>query len=198
MIQTTREQELKDRLNLIETMIAEGRQTTESWGWSFVLWGIGYYVAIAWATWGHSSLAWPVTMLGTAALTGVFASRKNYRQPETTMGRAVSAIWAAVGTSLFLLLISTAISGRMEQHVFVAVIAAMLGAANAASSVILKWKAQFFAALVWWITAVVSCFGTVTQSSIVFLVAIFFGQIVFGGYMMISESRERKQGVAHA
>jgi len=26
------ELELKDRLNLIETMIAEGRRTTESWG----------------------------------------------------------------------------------------------------------------------------------------------------------------------
>ena len=27
---------LKDRLNLIETMISEGRRTTESWGWTFV------------------------------------------------------------------------------------------------------------------------------------------------------------------
>ena len=43
------EQELKDRLSLIESMIAEGRRTTESWGWSFVFWGVAYYVAIAWA-----------------------------------------------------------------------------------------------------------------------------------------------------
>ena len=41
------ELELKDRLNLIETMIAEGRRTTESWGWTFVLWGVAYYVAMA-------------------------------------------------------------------------------------------------------------------------------------------------------
>ncbi len=46
------ELELKDRLNLIETMIAEGRRTTESWGWVFVLWGVAYYVAIAWSAWG--------------------------------------------------------------------------------------------------------------------------------------------------
>ena len=46
------EQELKDRLNLIETMIAEGRRKTESWGWTFVLWGVAYYVAIAWSSCG--------------------------------------------------------------------------------------------------------------------------------------------------
>ena len=37
------EQELKDRLSLIESMIAEGRRTTESWGWTFVLWGVAYF-----------------------------------------------------------------------------------------------------------------------------------------------------------
>ena len=49
---TDAEQELKDRLSLIENMIAEGRRTTSSWGWVFVLWGVAYYVAIAWSTWG--------------------------------------------------------------------------------------------------------------------------------------------------
>ena len=47
------ELELKDRLKLIESMMAEGRRSTESWGWSFVLWGVAYYVATAWATWGQ-------------------------------------------------------------------------------------------------------------------------------------------------
>ena len=48
MTASNEELELKDRLSLIETMIAEGRRTTESWGWTFVLWGVAYYVAIAW------------------------------------------------------------------------------------------------------------------------------------------------------
>ncbi len=53
------EQELKDRLSLIETMIAEGRRTTERWGWTFVLWGVAYYVAIVWVSVGpqHPGLA---------------------------------------------------------------------------------------------------------------------------------------------
>ena len=196
-------QELKERLSLIETMIAEGRQTTESWGWSFVLWGVAIYVATAWATWGHSGIAWPVTMLGTAVITGVVSSQQSKRQPETTMGRAISAIWAAVGISLFVLLFSANIAGRSEQHLFIAFIAAMLATANAASGIVLRWRAQSACAVVWWATAVASCFGTTTQSSIVFLVAIFCCQIVFGAYMMLSEARERrlnarKSGAAHA
>ena len=43
------EQEVKDRLTLIESMIAEGRRDTESWGWTFVLWGVAFYVAMAWS-----------------------------------------------------------------------------------------------------------------------------------------------------
>jgi hypothetical protein len=38
MTANSEELELKDRLNLIENMIAEGRRTTESWGWVLVFW----------------------------------------------------------------------------------------------------------------------------------------------------------------
>jgi hypothetical protein len=196
-------QELTARLSLIESMIAEGRQTTESWGWSFVLWGIAYYVAIAWSTLGHSNFAWPVTMIGTGILTAVIASRMTNRQPETTVGRAISAIWIGVGVSLFIFCLCASSAGRIDLQTFVAAVAAMLGAANAISSIILKWKGQFACALIWWASAAASCFSTASQSSIIFLVAIFFGQIVFGVYMMFSESRERrnhesKSGAAHA
>ena len=97
MTTNVEEQELKDRLSLIETMIAEGRQSTESWGWTFVLWGVAYYVAIAWCNWGHSNFAWPVTMIATSILTGVVASRMGNKQPETTVGRAIGAIWIGIG-----------------------------------------------------------------------------------------------------
>lgn len=202
-LQELGKQELTSRLSLIETMIAEGRQTTESWGWSFVLWGVAYYVAIAWSTWGHSNYAWPVTMIGTALLTAIVGSRISRQQPETTMGRAIGAIWMAIGGSLFIFCLCASIAGRIDLQTFIAAVAAMLGAANAASSIILKWGAQFMCALVWWTTAAIACFATTSQSSIVFLVAIFLGQIVFGGYMMLSEARERKSqegksGAAHA
>jgi fatty acid desaturase len=197
------EQELKDRLSLIESMIAEGRRTTESWGWTFVLWGVAYYIAIAWSVWGKSYIAWPVTMIAASILTGIFASRSASKRPETTIGRAMMAIWAGMGISLFLLMMSLSISGRIELHSAVAIVSAMLGAANATSSIILKWKMQFACAVVWWASAVASCFISEANAGIVFLVALFFCQIVFGIYGMLAESRKRKssganQGAFHA
>jgi hypothetical protein len=192
------EQELKDRLRLIESMIAEGRRTTESWGWTFVLWGVAYYVAIAWATFGHSTIAWPVTMIAASVLTIVLASRRASRHPETTIGRAMLAIWVGMGISTFVVMFSLGISGRLELHVAVAIVGAMLGAANATSSIILKWKMQFACAMVWWTAAAVSCFISENQAGIAFLIAIFICQIVFGIYGMVAESRKRGRGISHA
>ena len=191
----TTEQELKDRLSLIESMIAEGRRNTESWGWTFVLWGIAYYLAIAWSAWNHSAWAWPVTIVIAVVVTFVVASLKAGNQPETTLGRAVGSIWIASGISMFLLFLALGLSGRLTDHLFVAVISAILGMANGASALILRWKVQFACAVVWWVAAVTTCFGTDAQSMIVFLVAIFLCQIVFGIYGVIAEAQERKPRV---
>ena len=210
MTANSEEQDLKDRLSLIENMIAEGRRSTESYAWSFILWGVAYYVAIAWSTWGfgwaiwaNNYVAWPVTMMSAFLLTWFLAIRKRIgktgKQPATTAGRAIASIWIAMGISMFILLYSLGVSGKGNQQVFVAVIAAMLGTSNAASSMLLKWKQQFACALVWWAAAVASCFGTVEQSTIALVVAIFFCQIVFGIYGMVCEARLRKQrGGSHA
>ncbi len=208
MQEQTSEQDLKERLNLISTMIAEGRRTTQSFSWTFILWGVAYFVAIAWATWGsgwamwgHNWVAWPVTMISTFVLTWILAIRKykGGHQPPTTMSRAISSIWIAMGLSMFILLFSMGMSGRADQQVFVAIIAAMLGTANAASGILLKWKQQFACAVVWWAAAVVSLFGSVAQSTVAFLAAILVCQIVFGIYGMMLEARVRKiRGAVHA
>jgi hypothetical protein len=204
MAEFTDRQELNDRLSLIETMIAEGRQSTQSWGWTFVLWGVAYYVAIAWAYWGNAAIAWPVTMVTAGLITAVIAMRRSSGHPETRLGRSMASVWISLGVSLFIFGICAGFSGHADQHVVIAVIATMLGMANATSSLTLNWKPQFACAIIWWATAVVSLFGTITQGSIGFLVAIFFCQIVFGIYMMIGEAREarqlrsRKEGPSHA
>src|SRR6202043_145662 len=116
------EQELKDRLRLIERMIAEGRRNTESWGWTFVLWGVVYYLALAWSAWGHSAWAWPVTVLIAVMVTVVVAALKAGDGPETTLGRAIGSIWTALGISMFLLFLALGLSGRLtDQHLFVSV-----------------------------------------------------------------------------
>ena len=200
MQEHTSEQELKERLRLIERMIAEGRRDTEKWGWTFVLWGAAYYVALAWSAWGHGVWAWPATISIAVLVTVVVAFQKAGNRPETTLGRAIGAIWIALGISMFLLFLALGLSGRLrDQHLFVAVISAILGMANGASALILRWKAQFACAVVWWVAVVATCFGTDAQSTSAFLVAIFLCQIAFGVYGMIAEAQERKRrGPIHA
>jgi len=189
---TVEQQDLKDRLSLIESMIAEGRRKTESWGWTFVLWGVAYYVAIAWSAWGHSVLAWPVTMVVASLLTVLLASRASSNRPETTIGRAMAAIWIGMGVSAFIVMMSLGLNGKLDLRIGVAIIATLLGAANATSSILLKWKMQFACAVVWWATSVVAAFGSEKLTAITFLVALFICQILFGIYGMIREARKSK------
>ena len=198
MTENFEQRELADRLNLIESMIVEGRRTTKNWGWTFVLWGIAYYVAIGWAASGHPALAWPVTMTAAGVITGIVASRRERNNPSTTLGRAMVGIWISLAVSITLLMMSLAWSGHVDAHAAVAIVCAMLGMANATSSIILRWKVQFACALVWWASAVAACFVSDNVCSAIFLVAIFLCQIVFGIYGMLAVSRQHKQGAAHA
>lgn len=199
-------QDLKERLALIETMIAEGRKQTQSWGWTFVLWGIAYYVAIAWASWGDSAsmtgrhgLAWPVTMIVAVILTIVVAARRKEHQPATRVGHAVGSVWLALGISMLLLFPALAVSQRIEPHAFVAIVAAFLGFANGTSGLILRWKIQLASAAVWWTSSVLACFGSEALLMTVFLAAIFLCQIVFGVYAMTLDARRhRPNGEVHA
>lgn len=192
-------QELQDRLSLIETMIGEGRRTTEHWSWTFVLWGAAYMIAVAWSAWGHGAWAWPLTMLAAAILSAAIASRLSKNQPETALGRAVGAIWIALGISAFLMFVPLSLSGRTHDwRIFISVISAMLGMANASSSFILRWKPQFACAIGWWAAAAGVCFVTPNQALVIFLAAIFLCQIVFGVYGMICEARaSSKREIRH-
>jgi hypothetical protein len=193
------ELELRERLSLIENMISEGRRTTESWGWSFVLWGVAYGVAILWSVWGNPALAWPVTMVAASAVTIALIARRERDKAGTTIGRAVGAVWTGMGISLFVVLMSLGMSGRADLHTFSAIIGGMLGTANATSSMILRWRMQFATAVVWWAMAIVASFSSELVTQIAFVVALFFCQIVFGVYCIVRESRKRKDGgLAHA
>lgn len=196
------EMDLKDRLALIESMIAEGRRTTGSWAWVFIFWGVAYYIAIGWTAYNQCPWAWLVTMTCAWVICWALIHNQKKNQPRqkpaTTVGRAIMAIWMAMGISLTLLLPALGFSGRFNQHIFVAIVAAMLGLANGASGAIVRWKAQIGTAVVWWAAAVAACFGSDGQCTVVFLTAIFLCQIVFGIYAVIYESRLRRLEASHA
>lgn len=200
MLDHSTEQELMDRLSIIENMITEGRRTTESWGWTFLLWGVVFYVAFAWSTWGHGAWAWPITVCVGVVLTILIASLKSRRAAKSALGKTVVAIWIALTVSFCVLLPALSASGRLaDPHVFMAVVSAILGLANGASAMILRWNVQFACAVLWWIAAVTTCFGSDAQSAIVFLGAVFLCQIVFGIYGMIAGAQQRKgRDLAHA
>jgi len=169
-------QDLSERLSLIESMIAEGRRSTESWGWVFLLWGVAYSVAIAWGSWGQGlsvwgnryveigsvriGLAWPVTMILAVIATLAIGMRNGRTSPATSLVRSVVSVWVAAGIAMLVLFPAFGASGRLDQHIFVAIVAAQLGVANVASGLILRWKAQLACGIVWWVTSVAACFGS--------------------------------------
>lgn len=193
-------QDLEARLSLIENMIAEGRRSTQSWGWAFVLWGIAYYIATAWSAWSDRAWIWPATMLSAVIVTICVAYTRAGEGPGSNLGRAISAIWIALGISMFVLFVPLGMSGRLsDEHLFMAVVSGILGMANGASALILRWKAQFTCAVLWWASAVTACLSSHKLSTIAFLVAVFLCQIVFGLYAVATDARQRKRRVsAHA
>lgn len=202
MTANNEEWELKERLKLIETMIAEGRRSTGSWAWISVFWGLAYYVAMAWTAVFHWPWAWLVTMLAAWLLmSGIVwskAKQQPVKSPPTRMGRAISSVWTAMGISMMLVIPAMGMSGHLSEQMFVTVVGAMLGLANAASGMMLKWMPQLLCAVVWWAASVAACFASGNQSTMIFVVAIFFGLIGFGVYGMICEARMRRLETNHA
>lgn len=190
--------EVRDRLNLIESMMLEGRRSTEHWGWVFVLWGVAYYVAIVWSVEARFGWAWPITVIAAVLISELVRRARGGAHARTALSRSVGAVWSSFGVSIFLLLMGLALSGRLtDGHVAFAIIAAMLGMVNGASGMILRWKPQMACAVVWWAAALVCCWEKVLlfETPLAFLAAVFLCQIVFGVYLMYLESRKsRAQG----
>src|SRR5580704_8041430 len=105
--------ELLERLTLLEQMVNEGRRTTERWGWTFILWGIAPLIALYWEThWPHPGLAWAVMMSIAAAMTAIISALRHRKEPraDSAIHRAIEAVWSLSGSSIFLYILSAALS----------------------------------------------------------------------------------------
>ena len=198
-----RARELSERLDVIEAMIAAGRRSTERWGWAFVLWGIAYMVAMAWSRFAGGStgagggsggtLAWPITMATAAVATVLIAATRGGKAPGTAAGRTVTALWTGIGAGMLVLFFGLGFSGRLEPQVFVAAIGALLGAANASSGMILRWRMQWACGLVWWAVAMLACFGSAAQAWLALAVGAIVCLILFGAYAMVLDARNARR-----
>jgi hypothetical protein len=195
-----RDQELRERIALIESMMRAGRKSTEYWGWNFLLWGIAYFVAVAWSSLlpraGGPLLAWPITMIFAVLLTVGIARRRTRNKPRTEMSRGLQAIWTAMGCGIFVFAFPVAFSGHVQAQSFMAAIEAMLGIAHVASGSFLRWPLQIVVGALWWVAAIASCFVNDNGIAYVFLAATFVCNICFGIYLMIRESRDKARAQA--
>jgi hypothetical protein len=195
------EREIGERIALIESMMREGRKTTEYWGWVFLLCGIAYLVAVAWSSLlpqvGGPLLAWPLTMIFAVVLTIGIARRRTRNKARTELSRGMHAIWTAMGCGIFAFAFPVAFSGHYQAQSFMAAIEAMLGIAHMASGIFLRWPTQKVVGALWWAAAIASAFvSTDNAVTIIFLGATFVCNIAFGIYLMIRESRDKARAQA--
>jgi hypothetical protein len=83
-------------------------------------------------------------------------------------------------------------------HTYIATIEILLGVANCAVSMVLRWRGQFFIALLWWISAVATCYVGSQWIMPILVADTLIGLLGFGLYLMYRERRDRRLRVQHA
>jgi len=194
--------QLLDRLNLIEQMVAEGRQTTERHGWIFIAWGLCYIVATLWASVGpYRAWSWWVCLAVTLAFVtaGQIRQRRKSAGAVSTKSHTLGSVWTVFSVAIMLYVFAAAISNHIGGVMFLSTICFFLGTVNVTSAAIYRWPMQSIAGLIWWAAGCYAQFTDTNGAGIAFLIATFFSQIVFGIYMMVMERRrEQQQGLQHA
>lgn len=178
-----------DRLRLIEDMMAEGRRSTQRWGWMFLLWGIGPITAMLWEARGaQPALAWPVVVAVCIVVNGiVLRNRKTRGEARTTTMRSVSAIWASAGLTVLLLTAGAAWSHKLDLRSLYIAVFAVTGAAHSSSSAILRWIPQFLVAAVWWLATLVAFVLPAEHLLLLAAAALLVGNVGFGAWLTYSE-----------
>jgi hypothetical protein len=195
---TTRD-DLLQRVALMETMIAEGRRSTARFGWIFVMWGLIYFVAMGWVVLlPFKEWAWPICVT-IGVLVGIVRGRKRTAgSGENQRSRSIEAVWQAMCVAIILYVIAAGASGHGDQSAYYAAVLFFVGLAHGISARILRWGAQGLVAFLWWGCGIAMFFfRTWNEVLSIFLVAAFFGMILFGLYAMWLERRRAAALVQH-
>jgi hypothetical protein len=188
--------DLLQRLELMEAMIAEGRGFTTHNAWIFVLWGLVDLVAWSWQNLVHTQFAgawaWPICLIAGAVLT--FAGKALQTKPKgvpnsVACGRVMS-VWAMMGLSMAIYVASAMITHFTWQYSYIAALLMMVGMAHAISAVILRWRVQGVVAAIWWAGgAAIFFLNSRRATSDIMLIEMCLGMIAFGLYAMLLERR---------
>jgi hypothetical protein len=198
--------DLLQRIELMETMIAEGRRFTARCGWIFVLWGL---INIAAMTWLHiqrnsdwvGKWAWPVC-LGTGVLLTFVGSALQKRRPglgKNMQCRTVEAVWGMMGIALTILVTGAMVAHLTWEFSYVSGVLVVIGMAHAVSAIVLRWRVQGMVAALWWVGGFAVFFSRGSRDvTLIMFVEMCLGMVLFGLYAMMLERRESGAAGNHA
>ena len=185
--------ELVQRLELMEAMIAEGRRATCHHGWIFVLWGVVDLVGMGWQQMQpHSRWVWFVCLGVGLVLNGLGVWRQKRRDGQGKGGteKSVEAVWRMMGVTMVLYVVTVLLTHFGWQYSYISALLMILGMAHAISAAILRWRVQALVAAVWWAGGVaVLILNSRRATTWIFYVEMCLGMIAFGIYAMVQERR---------
>jgi uncharacterized protein with PQ loop repeat len=190
--------ELIQRLELIETMIAEGRRSTTRCGWIFLLWGLVALTAMGWRFFQpHSNWvgarAWPVCLIAGAILTciGLALQKRESGRSTNVNCLNVGTVWFMMGIALACYIASAMVRGLTWQYSYIAALLIIVGLAHAISAAILRWRVQGAMAAVWWLGGI-AVFRARSQGDVqvIMFIEMCLSMIAFGIYTMLLERRQ--------
>jgi len=194
--------DLMQRVALMEEMIAEGRRSTAQYGWLFLLWGLVYFAAVGWGLFlPFAYLAWPICVtVGFVLSIGFGVRQKRTGGSGDLRAHTLRSVWTMMGIVLTLFLVTANVSHHFDGPGCFAAILFFIGLAHATSAMILRWGMQGLVAVIWCAGGVASFFFIrPSEWVVIFLVATFFGQILFGLYaMMLDRQRVAASVQRHA
>jgi len=189
----TSREDLVERVTLMETTIAEGRQATARFGWIFVLWGLVDLAGMA-LQWERPSSMWNWPVAIGVGMVLQFAGvalrrRAGSESVANTQSRAISAIWGMMGVTLILYCFTAIFTGKTYGPGYIAAIFMTIGLAHAASAIILRWPVQGAVAALWWAGGLACFFLSGIWFLAIFCVEMLFGMVFFGLYAMWLERK---------
>jgi hypothetical protein len=195
--------DLVRRIELMEAMIAEGRQTTMSKGWIFILWGVVDLAGMGLQRLQpHSERVWPIVLtVGLALqLAGIAVQKRGSRRSRRTVQcHDIQAVWVLMGVAL-VIYTGTALATHFAwQYSYLSGLLMIIGLAHAISAALLHWRVQGVVAAIWWVgaAAILVC-NSYRATQLIFLVEMCLGMIAFGAYVMLLERRDRDGAGANA
>src|ERR1017187_6753275 len=185
--------ELVQRVELMASMIAEGRRFATRCGWIFALWGLvglaatGLLFFVPDSNW-VGQWAWPVCLVAGVVLTFVGRALQAREQScgLNIRSRTVEAVWGMMGLALAIYVSTAMVRHLTWQYSYIAALLIVGGMAHAISAFILRWRAQGVVAVIWWMGAIAVFFAHSQRDvQLVMFVEMGLGMTLFGLYAMM-------------